>query len=47
MKRYLLFGILVAGVLLVAVLGWAVDGARWALTGAAKGDSGALAPALS
>lgn len=36
MKRYLLFGILVSGVLALAILGWALDAARWTLTGSAK-----------
>jgi hypothetical protein len=36
MKRYLIFGILVAGVLSLALLGWAVSAVRWTLTGSAK-----------
>jgi hypothetical protein len=43
MKRYLLVGILVSGVLAIALLGWAVDGVRWTLTGSAKPG---LSPAL-
>lgn len=36
MKRYLLFGILVSGVLALAILGWALDAVRWTLMGSAK-----------
>ena len=43
MKRYLLVGILISGVLAIAVLGWALDAVRWTLTGSAKPD---LSPAL-
>jgi hypothetical protein len=43
MKRNLIFGILVSGVLAVALIGWALDAVRWALTGSAKPD---LTPAL-
>jgi hypothetical protein len=43
MKRYLIFGILVSGVLALAVLGWALDAVRWT-TGSAKPD---LSPALT
>ena len=44
MKRYFIFGILVSGVLALALLGWALDAVRWTLTGSAKPD---LSPALS
>ena len=43
MKRYFIFGILVSGVLALALLGWALDALRWTLTGSAKPD---LSPAL-
>jgi hypothetical protein len=43
MKRNLIFGILVSGVLAIALLGWALDALRWTLTGSAKPD---LTPAL-
>jgi hypothetical protein len=47
MKRYLIFGVLVAGVLALAILGWAVSAVRWTLTGSAKrDDADGLAPAL-
>ena len=47
-KRYLYFGILVAGVLAIALLGWAVGAVRWTLTGSTKrADSDGLKPALS
>lgn len=44
MKRYLIFGILISGVLAIALLGWALDAVRWTLTGSAKPH---LRPALS
>lgn len=44
MKRYLIFGIVVGGVLAIALLGWALDAMRWTLTGSAKPD---LTPALT
>jgi hypothetical protein len=44
MKRYFIFGILVSGVLALALLGWALDAVRWTLTGSSKPD---LSPALS
>ena len=44
MKRYFIFGILVSGVLALALLGWALDALRWTLTGSAKPD---LSPALT
>ena len=48
MKRYLYFGIIVAGVLSIALLGWAVSAVRWTLTGSAKrAESDGLTPALS
>ena len=43
MKRNLIFGILVSGVLAIALLGWALDALRWTLTGSAKPE---LTPAL-
>ena len=36
MKRYLLFGIFVSGVLVLALAGWALGALRWALTGSAR-----------
>jgi hypothetical protein len=36
MKRYFIFGILVSGVLGLALLGWALDAVRWTLTGSSK-----------
>ena len=48
MKRYFIFGILVAGVLAIALLGWALGAARWTLTGSTKRDeSDGLTPALT
>jgi hypothetical protein len=48
MKRYLIFTIVVAGVLSLALLGWAVSGIRWVLAGGAKpGEADGLTPALS
>lgn len=48
MKRYLIFGILVAGVLGLALLGWAVSAVRWTLTGSARrGEADGLAPVLT
>jgi hypothetical protein len=44
MKRNLIFGILVSGVLAIALIGWALDALRWTLTGSAKPG---LSPALS
>lgn len=44
MKRYFIFGILVSGVLALALIGWALDAVRWTLTGSAKPD---LTPALT
>jgi hypothetical protein len=44
MKRYLLFGILVIGVLAIASIGWALNAVRWTLTGSAKPG---LSPAVS
>lgn len=38
MKRYLLFGILVSGVLALALLGWTLGAVRWTLTGSSKPD---------
>jgi hypothetical protein len=47
MKRYFIFGILVSGVLALALAGWALDAVRWTLTGSAKPDvSEGLTPAL-
>ena len=43
MKRTIILGILVCGVLSIALLGWALDAVRWTLTGSAKPD---LSPAL-
>ncbi|MDX6449342.1 MAG: hypothetical protein QOD08_1805, partial [Gaiellaceae bacterium] len=46
MKRYLLFAILVSGVLLLALAGWALGAVRWTLTGSAKPDAAdGLSPA--
>jgi hypothetical protein len=46
MKRYLIFGILVSGVLVLALAGWALGGLRWTLTGSARPDAAdGLAPA--
>jgi len=39
MKRYLLFGILVSGVLVLALAGWALGAVRWTLTGSARPDA--------
>jgi hypothetical protein len=48
MKRYLIFGILVAGVLSLALLGWAMSAVRWTFTGSTKGgEADGLAPALT
>ncbi|MDQ5820060.1 MAG: hypothetical protein M3540_01285 [Actinomycetota bacterium] len=48
MKRYFIFGILVAGVLAIALLGWALGAVRWTLTGSAKShEADGLAPALT
>jgi hypothetical protein len=44
MKRYFIFGILVSGVLALALLGWALDAVRWTLTGSSKPH---LSPAFS
>ena len=38
MKRYLIFGILVSGVLALARAGWALGAVRWTLTGSARPD---------
>jgi hypothetical protein len=38
MKRYLIFGILVSGVLALALAGWALGAVRWTLTGSARPD---------
>jgi hypothetical protein len=47
MKRYLIFGILVAGVLALALAGWALGAIRWTLTGSRKRDEApGLTPAL-
>ncbi len=47
MKRNFIFGILVSGVLALALLGWALDAVRWTLTGSSKPDeSEGLTPAL-
>ncbi len=48
MKRYLLFGILVSGVLALAVLGWTLGAVRWTLTGSSRPDEAeGLTPALA
>jgi hypothetical protein len=48
MKRYFIFGILVAGVLALALVGWALGAVRWTLTGSAKRDEAdGLTPALT
>ena len=39
MKRYLIFGILVSGVLVLALAGWALGALRWTLTGSARPDT--------
>ena len=39
MKRYLIFGILVSGVLVLALAGWALGALRWTLTGSARPDA--------
>ena len=39
MKRYLLFGILVSGVLVLALAGWVLGAVRWTLTGSARPDA--------
>jgi len=41
MKRKLLFALLVTGLIMLALAGWAVDGVRWAAGG---GAIRALAP---
>ena len=46
MKRRLLFGTLVLGVLLLALLGWTVGTLRWTLTGRRKRRE-TFAPALT
>jgi hypothetical protein len=47
MKRYFIFGILVSGVLALALLGWALGAVRWTLTGSSRPDaSEGLTPAL-
>jgi len=48
MKRYFIFGILVSGVLALALLGWALGAVRWTLTGSSRPDaSEGLTPALT
>ncbi|HEY8725262.1 MAG TPA: hypothetical protein VIL91_01005 [Gaiellaceae bacterium] len=48
MKRYFIFGILVSGVLALALVGWALGAVRWTLTGSSKPDgSEGLTPALT
>ena len=48
MKRYLIFGIVVAGVLSLALVGWALSAVRWTFTGSRKRDDAeALTPALT
>jgi hypothetical protein len=36
MKRRLLFVVIAAGLVILAVGGWTVEGARWALTGSRR-----------